>query len=141
MTFHNLAHHSRGPLRFAVVAAVGVSTLALAVGSASAKSATDIAVSPHRAHVGAVLRVTGNGGSDDPVYQRLCIQDRVGRHGVWHEITCTHERYWDGGSLSLRLRAAHRGTMQFRAVLFVRDNLRQRPQPGPESATVTVVIR
>ncbi len=86
-----------GMKRLAVVGALGVTSAALAVSPAFAKSDISIQATPHTAHVGHVVKVHGQGDDDAERYTVLVIQERSGKPG--HGATGTPSR---GASTAMR---------------------------------------
>ncbi|MDF3290365.1 hypothetical protein [Streptomyces silvisoli] len=109
-------NRSRGTLRAAVIAAVGISTIGLASTSAWAKSDIYFSAGPHDVRVGKLIHLTGNGDDDNSTYNRFCIQERSG-HGSWRTLRCSRGDYNGGGGINMSIRAQHRGVVQFRGAL------------------------
>ncbi|GAA1898217.1 hypothetical protein [Streptantibioticus ferralitis] len=134
-----MSRFNRVALRTAVVALAGFSAVGLAAGAASAKSDISLSAGPRTVHVGGQIHLKGTGDNDDFHIKRFCVQERTGHH-AWRDLKCTKPGIGGGGSLTLRVKATHRGTYQFRGVLFEKSH-GNRFEPGPTSAVRTVTVR
>ncbi|MDF2260454.1 hypothetical protein [Streptantibioticus ferralitis] len=102
--------------RVAVIGALGLASVTLAAAPAFAKGAVDI-TAPHTAHVGKTITVTAHGDDDSAGYlHQLCLQERSGKQ-PWHQETCSAAVKADA-RVTARGKAAHRGNLEFRAVLY-----------------------
>ncbi|TWV32855.1 hypothetical protein FRZ03_32395 [Streptomyces misionensis] len=103
-------------VRAAVIGALGLAAVTLAAVPAFAKGDVDIAA-PRTAHVGKTFTITAHGDDDSAGHlHQLCLEERTGKQ-PWHQETCSavvggEARVTAHGS------AAHRGDLQFRAVLY-----------------------
>ncbi|MFI0258959.1 hypothetical protein ACH4OW_07985 [Streptomyces sp. NPDC017056] len=103
--------------RAAVIGALGLASVALAAGPAFAKGGVDVKA-PHTAQAGKAFTVTAHGDDDASSYLRICLENRSGGK-AWHQVTCGAivERGTEA-KVTARVKAAHRGTQQYRAVAY-----------------------
>ncbi|WEB39536.1 hypothetical protein MOV08_09820 [Streptomyces yunnanensis] len=130
--------------RFAAVGAVGVAAAVLAVTPAFAKGSATLSVSPGTVKLGQGVYVKGQGDSDALQYAKFCAQERVGTHGAWHTVKCG--RIVTVGAseakVDVRVKAGHRGVLQFRGVLYGVDGPRGgHPSVDIITQTKTVHVR
>ncbi|AJC54805.1 exported protein of unknown function [Streptomyces sp. 769] len=130
--------------RFAAVGAVGVAAAVLAVTPAFAKGSATLSVSPGTVKLGQGVYVKGQGDSDALQYAKFCAQERVGTHGAWHTVKCG--RIVTVGAseakVDVRVKASHRGVLQFRGVLYGVDGPRGgHPSVDIITQTKTVHVR
>ncbi|MET9144629.1 hypothetical protein [Streptomyces sp. NPDC004042] len=105
--------------RVAVTGALGLASIALAAVPAHAKGEVDL-TAPRTAAVGKTITVSASGSDDAAVYQRICLEDRTGE-AAWHQVACGATVSRDAGAAAratARVKAAHRGGLQFRAVMY-----------------------
>ncbi|MHA6759632.1 hypothetical protein [Streptacidiphilus sp. PAMC 29251] len=135
---HSSARHSRARRLAAAITVAGLTLggLLLADGTASAKSGVAVSVSTHSLRVGQSVRVTGTGGDDSARYSYLCVDTRAGSGG-WTTVSCNPKPYQ---SASASVRAARRGTEQFRARLLIRRYLGGPLVLDRVSGTTTVLV-
>ncbi|WP_438489660.1 hypothetical protein [Streptomyces sp. S186] len=109
--------------RLATVTAVGAAAAVLAVTPAFAKGSADLSVSPGTVKVGQTVHVKGYGDSDGVQYGQFCAQQRVGTKGAWHTVKCGHivEVAMADAKVDVKVKAAHRGVLQFRGALYSVD--------------------
>ncbi|MFD7663196.1 hypothetical protein [Streptomyces sp. NPDC059788] len=127
--------------RVAVIGALGLASVALAAAPAFAKGGAKI-TAPHSAQAGKTFTVSAHGDDDASSYLRICLENRSGGK-AWHQVTCgaVAERGTEAKAAA-RVKAAHRGTQQYRAVVYGllspgdRHPVRQRT-----TAPVTVNVR
>ncbi|MFF2808289.1 hypothetical protein ACFVT2_14175 [Streptomyces sp. NPDC058000] len=129
----------RGVARFAAVGAMGAAVAVLAVTPAFAKGSATLSASPGTVKLGQAVHLTGHGDSDALRYAEFCAQQRVGTHGAWHTVKCGHFVNMDAGEakVDVKVKAAHRGVLQFRGVLFGVDG----PHGGHPRADFTTSVR
>ena len=102
--------------RVAVIGALGLASVTLAAAPAFAKGSVDI-TAPHTAHVGKTITVTAHGSDDNAGYlHQLCLEERSGKQ-PWHQETCSAAVKADA-RVTAHGTAAHRGNLEFRAVLY-----------------------
>ncbi|MGK4582793.1 hypothetical protein [Kitasatospora sp. HPMI-4] len=114
----------RGVTRAAAVGAMGMATVAVAVTPAVAKGSAELSV-PGKVSVGQVIHIKGRADDDGATDARLCVQERFGKSGAWRTVKCgrlTTLPLHDA-TVDVKIRAAHRGTLQFRGVLYGYDGV------------------
>ncbi len=133
----------RRATRLAVVGALGaILAVALPAAPAFAKGGTEIRISQHMVRVGHMfgVRVSGSESGARSRYLRACVQGRTGYHGRWRNVKCgkvTAHR----ARVDARLTGRHRGTFQFRGVLYILSGPRDtHPKAGPVSPPQTVRV-
>ncbi|MFE7121930.1 hypothetical protein ACFU99_41515 [Streptomyces sp. NPDC057654] len=133
----------RRAVRLAVVGALGaILAVALPTAPAFAKGGTEIRISQHMVRVGHMfgVRVSGSESGGRGRYLRACVQGRSGYHGRWRNVKCgrvTAHR----SRVDARLTGRHRGTFQFRGVLYVLSGPHDRhPKAASASAPQTVRV-
>ncbi|MFI7103562.1 hypothetical protein ACIBK8_29955 [Streptomyces sp. NPDC050161] len=133
----------RRSLRMATIGAMGATVVALAAAPAFAKGDIDLTVTPRTVAVGHTVKVTAGGDDDAAQYLRTCIQQRTGSHGAWHTVTCGKvSGSWGDAKANASVKAAHRGALQFRAVLYGSDTLQAKhPVVERTSPVKTVTVR
>ncbi|WP_369386257.1 hypothetical protein AB5J72_00480 [Streptomyces sp. CG1] len=102
--------------RVAVIGALGLASVTLAAVPAVAKGDVDI-TAPHMAHVGNTITVTAHGADDsagDLHQQRL--EERNGKQPCHQETCCAAVKA--DARVTAHDRVAHRGDLEFRAVLY-----------------------
>ncbi|MDH6123196.1 hypothetical protein [Kitasatospora sp. GP82] len=116
----------RSAARMAVVGALGVASLAVAVTPALAKGSAELKVSPGTVSLGHSIHLKGDAGDDGVPFGKLCAQERVGTHGAWHTVKCGPITYVNvrDARVDAQVKATHRGTLQFRGVLYGVDGLK-----------------
>ncbi|MGW7003664.1 hypothetical protein ACWGCW_12745 [Streptomyces sp. NPDC054933] len=126
--------------RVAVIGALGLASVTLAAAPAFAKGAVDIAA-PHTAHVGKTITVTAHGGDDSAGrLHQLCLEENGFGEG-WHQETCSAAVKGDA-RVTAHGTAAHRGNLEFRAVLYgLTSTHDQHPVRLHASDVVTVHVR
>ncbi|RSO09246.1 hypothetical protein DMH18_17525 [Streptomyces sp. WAC 06783] len=127
--------------RVAVIGALGLASVALAAAPAFAKGHTDI-TAPSTAQVGKTFTVSALGDHDAALYVRACIENRSGTQ-AWHQVTCG-DVVWTGtgSTVTAHVKAAHRGTQQYRTVVYGLSNPTDgHPVRLQTSDPVTVNIR
>ncbi|MFE9455148.1 hypothetical protein [Streptomyces sp. NPDC006739] len=103
-------------MKAAVMGALGLASVALAAVPAFAKGDVSI-TAPHTAHVGKTITVAAHGDDDSAGYlHQLCLEERTGKQ-PWHQENCSTPVKGDA-RVTARGLAAHRGDLQFRAVLY-----------------------
>ncbi|ANZ15288.1 membrane protein [Streptomyces noursei ATCC 11455] len=130
--------------RFAAVGAVGVAAAVLAVTPAFAKGSATLGVSPGTVKLGQSVHVKGQGDSDALQYAKFCAQERVGTHGAWHTVKCGRIVTMGASEakVDVRVKAGHRGVLQFRGVLYGVDGPRGgHPRVDITTQTKTVHVR
>ncbi|WP_043267654.1 hypothetical protein [Streptomyces sp. CT34] len=128
--------------RIAAVGAMGVAAAVLAVTPAFAKGSATLSAVPGTVKVGQSVHVKGQGDSDGLRYGKLCVQDRVGTHGAWHAVKCGRIVEFDGGGVAkvdVKVKATHRGVLQFRGVLYGVDGPRGGHPTGERTTEVRTV--
>ncbi|MEV0276547.1 hypothetical protein AB0I22_09215 [Streptomyces sp. NPDC050610] len=140
---NSMSGMNRRAARLAVVGALGAMfAVALPAAPALAKSGTEIRISQHMVRVGHMfgVRVSGSESGGRGRYLRACVQGRSGYHGRWRTVKCgkvTAHR----ARVDARLTGRHRGTFQFRGVLYVLSGPHDtHPKAGPASAPQTVRV-
>ncbi|MFF4284144.1 hypothetical protein ACFY0R_02285 [Streptomyces sp. NPDC001633] len=124
--------------RVAVVGAVGLASVVLAAVPAFAKGSVEI-TAPHAAHVGKAFTVKARGDDDAASYLQICLEGRSGGH-AWHRVTCG--AVVDTGTearATAHVKAAHRGTQQYRAVLYGLTSPHDRHPVRERTSTVAKV--
>ncbi|MFB7504816.1 hypothetical protein [Streptomyces broussonetiae] len=102
--------------RVAVIGALGLAAVTLAAVPAFAKGDVDI-TAPHTAHVGKTITVTAHGDDDSAGYlHQLCLEEKGFGEG-WHQEACSAAVKGDA-RVTAHGKAAHRGNLEFRAVLY-----------------------
>ncbi|MEU7061862.1 hypothetical protein [Streptomyces sp. NPDC046197] len=126
--------------RAAVIGALGLASVALAAVPAFAKGDVSI-TAPHTAHVGKTITVAAYGDDDSAGYlHQLCLEERTGKQ-PWHQENCSTPVKGDA-RVTARGSAAHRGDLQFRAVLYgLTSKHDHHPVLLHASTVVTVRIR
>ncbi|SHN32779.1 hypothetical protein [Streptomyces yunnanensis] len=130
--------------RFAAVGVVGVAAAVLAVTPAFAKGSATLRVSPGAVKLGQSVYVKGQGDSDALQYAKFCAQERVGTHGAWHTVKCGRVVTVGASEakVDVRVKAEHRGVLQFRGVLYGVDGPRGgHPRADITTQTKTVHVR
>ncbi|WP_043265899.1 hypothetical protein [Streptomyces sp. CT34] len=126
--------------RIAAVGAMGVAAAVLVVTPAFAKGGATLSAVPGTVKVGQSVHVKGQGDEDGLRYGKFCVQDRVGTHGAWHAVKCGRIVEFDGGGVAkadVKVKATHRGMLQFRGVLYIVDG----PRGGHPTESQTAEIR
>ncbi|MFJ9614959.1 hypothetical protein [Streptomyces noursei] len=105
----------------------------------AAKESATLSAVPGTVKLGQSVHVKGQGDSDGLRYGKFCVQDRVGTHGAWHTVTCGRIVEIDGAEATadVKVKATHRGVLQFRGVLDGIDG----PRGGHPTADQTTDIR
>ncbi|MFE9455163.1 hypothetical protein [Streptomyces sp. NPDC006739] len=126
--------------RAAAIGALGLASVALAAVPAFAKGDVGI-TAPRTAHVGKTFTITAHGDDDSASYlHQLCLEERTGTQ-PWHQENCTTPVKHDA-RLTAHGSAAHRGDLQFRAVLYgLTSKHDHHPVRLHASNTVTVHVR
>ncbi|WP_328315631.1 hypothetical protein [Streptomyces sp. NBC_00388] len=126
--------------RIAVIAALGLASVALATAPAFAKGAVEI-TAPRTAQVGKGITVTAHGGDDSAGYlHQLCLEENGFGEG-WHQETCSAAVRGDA-RVSAHGTSARRGSLKFRAVLYGLTSAHdQHPVRLHASDAVTVHVR
>ncbi|MFJ5677670.1 hypothetical protein [Streptomyces sp. NPDC093097] len=130
--------------RVAAVGAMGAAVAVLAVTPAFAKGSATLSASPGTVKVGAVVHVTGHGDSDAIQYGKFCAEQRVGTKGAWHTVKCgpVVEVAAADAKVAASVKAAHRGVVQFRGVLYGVDGPKGgHPRADIHTAVKTVQVR
>ncbi|GAA4093850.1 MULTISPECIES: hypothetical protein [Streptomyces] len=97
-------------------AALGLTSVTLAAGPASAKGSVEI-TAPRTAQVGKTITVKANGGDDSAGYlHQLCIEENGFGEG-WHQETCSAAAKGEA-HVTAKGTSARSGTLRFRAVLY-----------------------
>ncbi|MCB5907088.1 hypothetical protein [Streptomyces pinistramenti] len=133
---------TRSRRRVAVTGALGVAALALAAVPAHAKGAVDL-TAPHTAAVGKTFTVTAHGNDDAASYMRICLEDRSGGH-AWHQVACGATVARDAGTearVAAHTKGAHRGSLEFRAVMYGLTSPHAHPVRWRTSNVATVQVR
>ncbi|MEU2794258.1 hypothetical protein [Streptomyces sp. NPDC007100] len=127
--------------RVAVIGALGLASVALAAAPAFAKGDTEV-TAPSTAQVGETFTVSALGDHDAALYVRACLESRSGAQ-AWHQVTCGDVVWTGNGSkATAHVKAAHRGTQQYRAVVYgLSDPTDRHPVRLQTSDPVTVNIR
>ncbi|MFE2380688.1 hypothetical protein [Streptomyces misionensis] len=127
-------------VRAAVIGALGLAAVTLAAVPAFAKGDVDI-TAPRTAHVGKTFTITAHGDDDSAGYlHQLCLEERAGKQ-PWHQENCTTAAK-AGARLTSHGSAAHRGDLQFRAVLYgLKGKHDRHPVRLHASDVVTVHVR
>ncbi|MGM9465137.1 hypothetical protein [Streptomyces murinus] len=127
-------------VRAVVVGALGLAAVTLAAVPAFAKGDVEITV-PRTAHVGKTFTIKANGDDDIAGYlHQLCLEERTGKQ-TWHQENCTTPVTGDA-RLATHGSAAHRGDLQFRAVLYgLKNKHDHHPVRLHTSSVATVHIR
>ncbi|GAA2143432.1 hypothetical protein GCM10009760_29800 [Kitasatospora kazusensis] len=102
--------------RAVALTAVTGGLLAVAAGTAAAKSDISVSVSTHALRVGQSVQVTARGGDDAVRVTYVCVDQRLGS-GAWRQVGCSGT---PGSALTVRVSAGQRGQEQFRARLLAR---------------------
>ncbi|WP_330258706.1 hypothetical protein OG586_11620 [Streptomyces murinus] len=135
----NGTKRARG-VRAVVVGALGLAAVTLAAVPAFAKGDVTVSV-PRTAHVGKTFTIKANGDDDIAGYlHQLCLEERIGKQ-PWHQENCTAAVRSDA-RLTTHGSAAHRGDLQFRAVLYgLKNKHDHHPVRLHTSSVATVHIR
>ncbi|MFD7608682.1 hypothetical protein ACFWAN_51635 [Streptomyces mirabilis] len=122
--------------RAAAVGALGAAAIVLTVTPAFAKGSADLTASPGTVRVGHALHIKGHGDSDAVQYAKFCAQERAGTRGAWHTIACGRivELAAKDATVNVKIKACHRGVLQFRGVLYDVDGPRG-GHPYPDITT------
>ncbi|MCB5906175.1 hypothetical protein [Streptomyces pinistramenti] len=133
----------RRSLRIAAIGAMGAAAVALATSPAFAKGGIDLTVTPRTVAVGHTVKVAAGGNDDAAAYLRTCIQQRTGTHGTWHTATCGKlSGAREDAKANASVKAAHRGALQFRAVLYGSETPHDKhPVVERTSPVKTVTVR
>jgi hypothetical protein len=125
--------------RIVAAGALGAAALGLAVTPAFAKGSVDLTASPGTVSVGHTIHVKGHGDSDDEQYAKFCAQERTGTHGAWHNVACGRvvEVAAKDATVDVKIKATHRGVVQFRGVLYAVDG----PHGGHPAADIHTSVR
>ncbi|MEU6462117.1 hypothetical protein [Streptomyces sp. NPDC046976] len=127
-------------LRAVVIGALGLASVTLAAVPAFAKGDVEVTV-PRTAHVGKTFTIKADGDDDIAGYlHQLCLEERTGKQ-PWHQENCTTPVKGDA-RLTTHGSAAHRGDLQFRAVLYgLKNKHDHHPVRLHASGVATVHIR
>ncbi|MFI0263606.1 hypothetical protein ACH4OW_31805 [Streptomyces sp. NPDC017056] len=127
--------------RVAVIGALGLASVALAAAPAFAKGNADI-TAPSTVQVGKTFTVSAQGDDDASLYLRTCLENRSGAQ-AWHQVTCGDVAWTgNGAKVTAHVKAAQRGTQQYRAVVYGLSSPTDRhPIRQRTSDPVTVNIR
>lgn len=126
--------------RAAVIGALGLASVTLAAVPAFAKGDAEI-TAPRTAQVGKTFTITAHGDDDSAGYlHQLCLEERSGRQ-PWHQENCSTLAR-DDARVTAHGSAAHRGDLQFRAVLYgLTSKHDHHPKRLHASNVVTVHVR
>ncbi|MEV7130026.1 hypothetical protein [Streptomyces sp. NPDC093260] len=126
--------------RAMVVGALGLASVALAAVPAFAKGDVDV-TAPRTAHVGKTFTITAHGNDDSAGYlHQLCLEERSGKQ-PWHQENCSTPARGEA-RVTAHGSAAHRGDLQFRAVLYgLTSKHDHHPRRLHASDVVTVHVR
>ncbi|MFH8340860.1 hypothetical protein [Streptomyces sp. AM6-12] len=132
----NGTKRARG-VRAAVIGALGLASVTLAAVPAFAKGDVEI-TAPRTAHVGKAFTIKADGDDDSAGFlHQLCLQERSGKQ-AWHQETCS-AAVEEGARVTAHGSAAHRGDLQFRAVLYGLKNKHDHHPTRLHTSTVATV--
>ncbi|MEW1655003.1 hypothetical protein [Streptomyces sp. NPDC093707] len=133
-------HHHRRTLQSALIGALAVTSLGIATTPASAKSSLAFSAGPRSVGRGGIVHATGTASDDNRSFNKVCVQRRWGA-GAWNTVKCSKPVRHAGGTVNTAVRAAYRGRLQLRAVLFEgRSAHDKHPRTRSVSRTVTVKV-
>ncbi|WP_274917699.1 hypothetical protein [Streptomyces sp. WZ-12] len=135
-----MTRHNRRALQSALIGALAVTSLGITAVPASAKSSLTFAAGPRSVGRGGLVHATGKATDDGASYNKVCVQRRWGT-GAWRTVKCSKPVRHAGGTVNAGVRAALRGHLYLRAVLFEGHSPNDKhPRTRSVSRTVTVTV-